>query len=78
MPLDKDAVHENNSIVKLKDMYVKSHNDTFVQIKDHPYYTSLDKNNKDIYLEHLKGSAFQLKKPTADWNVFKNLYQTIK
>lgn len=67
-----------NPQIKLKDIYVKSHNDTFVKIKDHPYYTSLHRNNKGIYLEHVKGSAFQSKKPTADWDVFKNLYQTIK
>lgn len=63
MNITNQPVYINNPIIKLKDIYVKSHNDTFVKIKDHPYYISLDKDNKDAYLQHVKGSAFQLKNP---------------
>ena len=70
--LDKETIN-------LKDVYIIIYScGKYVNICKHPYYVSLMKNDKDMFHEFVSHSKHQLKKPSAKWKNFKEIYKDIK
>jgi hypothetical protein len=58
---------------------MKRHDSTsYFPIKEHPYYLSLKKKNKNIYENYIVKSFYQYSKPTGSWYGFVHLYKKIK
>ena len=66
-------------LIRLHEIYINRHDSTsYFPIKEHPYYLSLKRKNKDIYENYIVKSFYQYSKPTGSWFGFKQLYKTIK
>ena len=66
-------------LIRLHEINMKRHDSTsYSPIKEHPYYLSLKRKNKDIYEKYIVKSFYQYSKPTGSWYGFKQLYNKIK
>ena len=66
-------------LIRLQEVYIGRHDSTsYFPIKEHPYYLSLKRKNKDIYENYIVKSFYQYSKPTGSWYGFNKLYKTIK
>ncbi len=66
--------------IQLKDITVFSEitEQKYIDIKEHFYYLSLEKQDANIYLNYVNQLQHQKKKETGTWEGFINLYDSIK
>ena len=66
------------NLISFQDIYILYHK-KYIPIQLHPYYQSLYKKNKYIYINCLKKSSYQSSKElTGTWEGYYSLYKDIK
>ena len=84
--MEKDTNKEINinnkkyNYVSLKDVFVVDDKSkiTYIDIREHSYYISLEKQDPIIYSNYVNQKRRQREKDTGTWSGFKKLYENIK
>jgi hypothetical protein len=66
-------------IIKLSDILVfEQISSKYINIEEHIYFITLDKNNPNMYHNYINILTRQREKKTGNWQGFKELYKNIK
>jgi hypothetical protein len=76
---DKDKRKKYNYI-SLKDVLIfdDMSNNKYIDITEHIYYISLEKQDQNIYIDYVNKMRHQQEKDTGTWGGFIQLYENIK
>jgi hypothetical protein len=77
---NKDINNKKYNYVSLKDVFVVDDKSkiTYIDIREHSYYISLEKQDPIIYSNYVNQKRRQREKDTGTWSGFKKLYENIK
>jgi hypothetical protein len=77
----KESKHSRDGTIRIaaKDLVVKTHDGKrCYPIKSHPYYQSLEQQDKELYEKYTESKKKQFVKPTGQWYGFMELVENIK
>ena len=77
---NKDINNKKYNYVSLKDVFVVDDKSkiTYIDIREHSYHISLEKQDPIIYSNYVNQKRHQREKDTGTWSGFKKLYENIK
>lgn len=78
--MDKEKENKKYIFISLKDVLVfdDMSKTKYIDIKEHVYYMSLEKQDPKIYISYVNKMRRQREKVTGTWDGFTQLYENIK